>query len=267
MTAVWSGIPALYTRRARITLKGASAMVGQLASPVLWILVVGPAMAKALGGFAPGIDYFTYVAVGQIAFLVPFTAMFAGTTVITDRLFGIIPELTVAPIPRFAYPLANALLVLTTALVQSGLMLVLATARGAHLSSSVTRAPWFVAGVTLLCLTLYGVAESLAHRIPRQEVYGPLIPAIGVTPFLLCGSVYPLHTLPGWIQSLSKVLPWTHAVALIRYGSMGGDPGLRAIWNRTSQPEMAVLSVLVLAVYAFGALALAVRNFTRTTTS
>jgi ABC-2 type transport system permease protein len=267
MTSPLAGMPPLYVRRLQLSLRGASAMIGQLASPILWVLVVGPAMAKALGNFAPGTDYYTYVAVGQIAFLVPFTAMFSGTTVIADRLFGILPELTVAPIRRAAYPLANALVTLTVALAQTALMLVLAQARGAHLHSSPSRAFWVVVAVSLLCLALYGCAETLAHHIPRFEVYGPLIPAIGVTPFLLCGSVYPLRTLPGWIQAVSKVLPWTHAVALIRYGTMRGDTGLTTIWHRGSLTGMAALSAGVLGAYAVAGLAFAVRSYRTTTIS
>ncbi|HKA03281.1 MAG TPA: ABC transporter permease [Acidimicrobiales bacterium] len=267
MTATLAGWPALYVRRLQLSLRGATAMIGQLASPVLWVLVVGPAMASALGNFAPGTDYYTYIALGQIGFLVPFTAMFAGTTVIADRLFGILPEITVAPVRRAVYPLANAAVTLTVASAQAVLMLVLAATRGAELHSSWSRAPYFAAGVTLLCLALYGCAETLAHRIPRFEAYGPLIPAIGVTPFLLSGSLYPLSSLPGWIQSISKVLPWTHAVALIRYGAMRGDNGLATIWHRASEAQMAALSTAVLAAYAVVGLTLAVRSYRATTTS
>jgi ABC-2 type transport system permease protein len=267
MTAAFNGLPALYWRRLQLSLKGGSAMLGQLASPVLWVLVVGPALARALGQITPGADYYTYVAVGQIAFVIPFTAMFAGSTVIRDRLFGVMPELTVAPIRRFVYPLANAGAALTVAAAQTVLMLVLAEIRGARLDLSAGRFAWLVAGAALLCLALYGCAETLAHHLPRLEVYGPLIPAIGVTPFLVCGSYYPLSSLPGWVQAASKVLPWTHAVALIRYGTMGGGSGLESIWHQTSQVEMALLSTAVLAAYAAFGLLLAVRSYRRTTIS
>lgn len=267
MTALAAGLPALYWRRLQLSLKGADAMIGQLASPILWVLVVGPALASTLGQLTPGVDYYTYVAVSQIAFVVPFTAMFAGTTVIRDRLFGVMPELTVAPIRRFVYPLANAAATLTIAAAQTVLMLALAEARGAQLDLPAGRLVWLVAGAALLCLALYGCAETLAHHLPRFEAYGPLIPAIGVTPFLLCGSYYPLDGLPGWIQAISKILPWTHAVALIRYATMRSGSGLESIWHGTSPTQMALLSTAVLAAYALGGLSLAVASYRRTTIS
>ncbi len=165
-----------------MTTKTASGIVGQLMTPVLWILVVGPALADSLGSFSPGVDYYTFIAVGQVAFLLPFTAMFSGINVIVDKDFGITRELLVAPVRRWAIPLANAAAVLTITFVQVAIIVGLGSARGASFHTSLGRLPWFLLAAALLCLTVYGLAETLALRIGRQEAYGPLIPAIGVSP-------------------------------------------------------------------------------------
>ena len=57
------------------------------------------------------------------------------------------------------------------------------------------------------------VWTTLALTINRQEAYGPLIPAIGVTPFFLAGALYPLSVLPAGLQQAAYALPWTHATA------------------------------------------------------
>lgn len=262
------GFRVLVARRIRVTTKTVSGIVGQLMAPILWILVVGPALASSLGSFSPGVDYYTFIAVGQIAFLVPFAAMFNGINVIVDREFGVLREILVAPVRRSLIPLASAAAVLVITLVQVALVVVLGWARGADFDTSVTRLPWFVAASVLLCLTLYGVAETLALRINRQEAYGPLIPAIGVTPFFLSGGLYPLAVLPAGIEQAAYVLPWTHAVSLMRYGLMGGEAsGLADIWHISNTPLAATLSTLVLAAMATGSLALASRVFVRATTS
>lgn len=74
---------------------------------------------------------------------------------------------------------------LAITLVQVALIVGLGRLRGAQFDTSLTRLPWFIAATALLCLVLYGVAEILALRIGRPEAYGPLIPAIGVTPYFL----------------------------------------------------------------------------------
>ncbi len=266
MSAATAGLSPLYWRRLAATGKTVPRLVAQLLTPVLWILIVGPALARALGSFSPSIDYYTYVAVGQVAFLVPFTAMFAGIDLLTDKDFGILRELLVAPIRRATIPLANAAAVATVALLQVALVALLAVARGAHFHTSLARLPWFVATAALLSLGMFGIAQVLALAIKQQAAYGALIPAIGVTPFFLSGAMYPLAVLPLGLKAIALVLPWTHAVALLHYGMMQGtDPGLAAIWHLSSEPLMATLSLAALAVFAVASLAIAVRVFSKST--
>jgi len=257
----------LYLRRLAVTTKTASGIAGTMTPPVLWVLLIAPALDSALGDFNPSIDYFTYVAVAQVALIVPFTSMFSGINVIVDKEFGILREFLVAPVFRASIPIANALAVLTIASVQVALV-GLGTARGAEFDTSVTGVLWFGAAVALLSLTTYAIAEVLALVVGRQEAFGPLIPAVGVTPWFLSGSLFPLDVLPPVVEQVSLTFPWTHALALMRYGIMEGtDPGLANIWHMDSEPLMAALSLGVLVLMAFAALALAVRVFNRKTMS
>jgi ABC-2 type transport system permease protein len=265
---VATGFAPIYSRRLRVATKTMPGLVGQLITPVLWVLVVAPALADALGDFSPGVDYYTYAAVAQIVLLVPFTSMFAGINVIVDKDFGILRDFLVAPIRRPTIPLANALGVLTVSWVQVAIIITLAAATGAELEIAPTRSVWLVGAVTLLGLGTYGLAETLAYRVGRQEAYGPLIPAIGVTPFMLCGGIYPLAVLPLGIRWFAYFLPWTHAVALVRYALMGTtESGLDHIWGFGSAPVMALLSLLCLVAFAALAWRFALAAFRHATSS
>lgn len=261
------GAAALYVRRLRVTTKKMSGIVGQLATPIMWTLVVGPALADSLGRFDRHVDYFTFIAVGQVAFLIPFTAMFNGMNVIVDYL-GITRELLVAPVRRAVIPLASAAGVVTITLVQVALIVGLGRLRGAHFHTSVAGAAWFTAACVLLSLTLFGIGETLAQKTGRPESYGPLIPAVGVTPYFLSGALYPLSVLPVGLRQAAYVLPWTHAVAVMRYGLMEHtNARLADVWHLHSQAGMAALSLLVLTAFAAASLTLAARTFVRSTTS
>lgn len=265
---LFAGLGTLYLRRLRVTTKTVSGVVGQFLTPVLWVLVVAPALDTALGGFNPSIDYYTYVAVSQATFIVPFTAMFNGLNVIVDKDFGVTRELLVAPVRRPLIPLANSLAVLTIALVQVVVILGLAELRGAELHSSATGLLWFFGAAALLTLGIYGIAEILALRISRQEAYGPLIPAIGVTPYMLCGALFPISALPAGVEWFTRISPWTHTLAVMRHGMMQGtDSGLGDIWGLGSETTMAALSLGVLTLFAAATLTVAVRVFDRTTTT
>jgi ABC-2 type transport system permease protein len=261
-----AGFLALYERRVALAVKRPIALVSLVLTPVLWVLVVGPALARAFGGFAGHLDYFAYIAIGQIVFVLPFSAMFAGLIVMNDRDFGILRELLVAPIRRATIPLASIAAVLTVGAGQVLLILGLALVRGAHFHVALGPLAAGIGAAALLTAGTYGLAEYLAYSITQPQIFGTLIPAIGATPYALCGAIYPVATLPPGVREFAWALPWTHAVALLRYGFMGkGAAGLSEIWHLHSQWSMALLSVAVLAVYAAVATSLAMRAFRRST--
>lgn len=261
-----AGFRPLYQRRLALAVKRPIALVSQALTPILWVLVVGPALASAVGSFATGVDYFTYIAVGQIVFVLPFSAMFAGLVVMNDRDFGILRELLVAPIRREMISVASIAAILTVAAGQVVLIVALAFVRGAQFQVTPLPLLGALAAAALLSAGTYALAECLAYSITQPQVFGTLIPAIGATPYALCGAIYPIAALPPAIRAIAWVLPWTHAAALMRYGFMGAQAsGLDQIWHLHSQTTMAILSLTVLGAYAAVTAVLALRAFKRTT--
>lgn len=257
-----NGLFALYRRRLAVAKKSSIELAGLMALPALWILAVAPALDDAVGDLAAGIDYFTFLAVSQVVFLVPFTSMFSGINVLVDRESGVLRELLVAPVRRALIPIADALAVATVAGIQVSLIVLLAVGRNAAFHTSPTRLLAFAAAAALLSLTTYGLAESLALLIGRQDAYGPAIPAVGVTPFFLAGTLFPISALPAGFEQFALALPWTHAVAVMRYGLMQGtDSGLGEIWGQQSEALMAVFSLVTLVAFTAFSLLVAIRIF------
>lgn len=251
MITATAGFAPLYCRRVSIAVKKPVAFISQVLTPVLWVLVVGPALARAFGGFAPNVDYFSYVSIGQIVFVIPFSAMFAGLTVIFDKDWGILRELLVAPIRRSTVPMANTAAVLTIAAGQFALIVGLAMARGAHFHTTPLRLAFSLVSAALLAAGVYGIAEILAYTITQPQAFGTLIPAIGATPYALCGAIFPIAVLPVVIRQGAWALPWTHCVDVLRFGLMGNAAsGLREIWPIRNIWTDALLSLSVLAIFA-----------------
>jgi ABC-2 type transport system permease protein len=249
------------------TAKQPVAILGQMLLPVLWILIVGPALAAAFGGFAQGYDYYSYVCVGQIVFILPFSAMFAGLNAMFDRDWGILRELLVAPIRRSMIPAANTAAVLTIAAAQFALIMALAIARGAGFHTNPVRLTVAIAAAGLLTAFVYGLAELLVYTIKQPQIFGTLIPAIGATPYLLSGAIYPLAALPEGTRAVAWVLPWTHCVALLRYGLLGNAAsGLGDIWPFANVTVMVACSLGVLALAASATQWLSHRRFASTVT-
>jgi ABC-2 type transport system permease protein len=195
---------------------------------------------------------------------VPLSCIFAGLSVIVDRHSGAQRELLAAPVPRVFLVLGN----LAVAVVLSGLQVVvligLAALRGASFHVSLTGLAWFTGAVLLFTVFMYGVAETLASRIGRQEEYIGATPAVAILPFFLAGALFPIGALPGALTTIAKALPLTHALALMRYALV--DPsgkGLHDIWGMSNVTVEAWLSLAVVAAFAAALTAVSIRVFTR----
>jgi len=238
----------LYRRRMRLLAGSPRELIVPLATPVLFALIIAPALQKALGSFNPSVDYMTFVAIATVALLVPLNSMFSGISVFVDRERGALRELLAAPLPRWLVPFGNVLATLTITALQVMVLVVVAVVRGATLSTSAAGLAWFAAAALLLAATVAGIAEILVFRLRSQEEYVGLTPAVAIIPWFFAGSLFPISVLPSGLAGFAKVLPTTHALALMRYGLVGGrSTGLEAIWGQHPQALLAAASLAVVA--------------------
>src|SRR5207244_8556972 len=142
------------------------------------------------------------------------------------------------------------LVALAITALQVAVLIAAARARGIHFDASTTGVLWFVGAVALFTIGMYGAAEILASRVPKQEEYIARVPAIAIVPWFLAGSLFPISALPSFLAWFARFLPLTHGLALMRYGLLGDSTGLHSIWGMTSTTGMAALSLAVVAVFA-----------------
>jgi len=255
----------LARRRAALTAHNPRQIAVPLLTPILFAVVLAPALKKALGGLHSDIDYTAFVSVGTVGLLVPLATTFAGLSVLVDRDSGAQRELLAAPIPRSWLVLGNLAVVLMLCTFQVVALIGVAALRGATFHVSAAGVGWFVGATILFVVMMYGAAEALASRIRQQEEYIGMTPVIAILPWFFAGALFPIAALPGALTTFAKFLPLTHALALMRYGLV--DPrgtGLHDIWGMSNTTTEAWLSLGVVLAFALGLAAVAVRSFTRT---
>jgi len=256
--ATWA---TLARRRFMLSAHTPREVLAPLVTPLLFALVIAPALARMIPG---GAGYSTFVIVGTVGLLIPLTCTFAGISVIVDRTGGARRELLAAPIPRSLLVLGNMAVAIAVSLLQVAALIVAGWARGSHFHVTAAGAGWFLGAVLSFTVFMYAVAEILANRIPTQEEYVGLTPVVAILPWFLAGSLFPLTALPGWLAAVARILPTTHTLALLRYGVLGhGGTGLHDIWGIGGSTAEAALSLLVLAGWAVLATAASIRVFNR----
>jgi ABC-2 type transport system permease protein len=259
MTAL-APLATLSRRRFQLTTRTPRELLVPLVTPMLFALVIAPALKEALH---TGTAYEAFVAVGTVGLLVPLNTMFSGLSVIVDRENGAQRELLAAPVPRSFLVLGNLAVALAVTAFQVVALILFALARGIDFHASAVGIGWFVGAAVLFAIGMYGIAETLANRVPKQEEYIARVPAIAIVPWFLAGALFPITALPGFLTWFARFLPLTHGLALMRYGLLGDASGFQHIWNIGNNTEMAALSLGVVALFAAGLTAVSIRVFTR----
>jgi hypothetical protein len=148
----------LARRRFQLTASRPRELLVPLVTPILFALVIAPALKTALH---TSVSYEAFVATGTIGLLIPLNTMFAGLSVIVDRHAGAQRELLSAPIPRPLLPLSNLLVALATTTFQIAVLLGVAEARQIHLHITAGGFLWFF-GASLFFTRFLPLTHGLA---------------------------------------------------------------------------------------------------------
>ena len=183
---------------------------------------------------ASGLDYMSFVAVGTIGLLVPLSCILGGIGVIVDRESGAQRDLLAAPIQRSLLVFGN----LAVALADRRL-----PGRRADRRRGAARRDFDTARDRACCgslgaalcfaVAMYGVAETLATRIPKQEEYvgaaaGHRASCPGSSP----ARFFPISALPAALtaspRSCRSPTPWRSCATA---SSTTAATGLHDIWG------------------------------------
>ncbi len=263
-TRTASSLATLARRRASLTAANPRQILVPLLGPAILALVVAPALKVATGGLHSHIDYLAFVGVGTVGLVVPLSSIFAGLSVIVDRHSGAQRELLAAPVPRSFLVLGNMAVALVLAALQVVVLIGLSALRGASFHVTASGIAWFVGAALLFTVFMYGLAETLAAKVSKQEEYIGATPAVAILPFFLAGALYPIHAMPGALAAIAKALPLTHALALMRYAIVDhSGAGLHDIWGMSNVTVEAFLSLAVVAAFAAVLTFISIRVFSR----
>ncbi len=166
------GLAALATlarRRMAISAHTPRELLIPLLAPLLFAMVVVPALADTFGTDVAGIDYMSFVAVATIGLLVPLSTMQSGLGVVVDRLGGGLRDLLAAPVSRPVIVAGNLVVAVALASLQVAVLLGAAALRGAEYDLSATGVLWFVAATLGFAVAMYGAAEVLANRLQLKR--------------------------------------------------------------------------------------------------
>ena len=197
----------------RIFLRNRQAVFFTLALPVLFLVIFASVFKKQNVGVAGGrINESVYYVPGIIAFGV-IAATFSNltTNVVHYREAGIYKRRRATPLPASAVIIGRALLAGLTALVMTGLLLLIGwAAYGASIPTHT--APTFILGIVVGAIAFTCLGFALASLIKETESAQPVVQAVILPLCFISGVFIPILELPHWLIDIGKVFP-VHAFA------------------------------------------------------
>jgi len=163
-------------------------------------------------------DYFSFMAVGMLSFVVVFTAMFSGMSIVWDRRLGFLNKALSTPVARGAIIMSKVLSAVTRSLIQAGIVVVLAWLFGMQFSPSFTVVHLLgaFAALFLMCLGLSSLFLAIAIRSTRWETQMAVVNLLNLPLIFTSNALFPSNFMPDWLQTISYINPITYGTDAAR---------------------------------------------------
>jgi ABC-2 type transport system permease protein len=168
-------------------------------------------------------DYFSYLAAGMISFIILFTSMSSGMTMVWDRRLGFLNKLLVTPIPRPIIILSKTTSAVLRALVQATIVILVATLLGMQYKPNLSILDFLSVylALFLMALGLSSLFIMLAIRASSWESQMAIMNLLNLPLLFSSNAFYPIDIMPSWLQPVAYINPITYTNDIVRQSLLG----------------------------------------------
>ncbi|MEM2916950.1 MAG: ABC transporter permease [Candidatus Bathyarchaeia archaeon] len=163
-------------------------------------------------------DYFSFMSVGILSFVVMFTTMFSGMSIVWDRRLGFLNKVLSTPVARGAILMSKVFAAVIRSLAQAAIILGFAFALGLKVGPDFT--PLNLLGVFsalfLISIGLSSIFILIAIRSTRWETQMAVMNLLNMPLLFASNALFPTSLMPDWLQAISKINPITYATDATR---------------------------------------------------
>lgn len=187
---------------------------------VLYNVVYRGTLSPEFGTAIGSSGYLSFITVGNAFYVFVFAAAFVvGRVMFWERATGTIEATFMTPMSRLAYMFGVMVAAATNALVDFVAVFLIGLVFGFQIA--LFNAPLFFSSLLLTAFGLFGIglmtnAVTLTFR-DRTTTANSLM----ILFMVFCGLVCPIEFMPSWAQWISKALPLTYGIKLMRSSLFG----------------------------------------------
>ena len=199
-------------------------VVGALATPVVFWLLIGAGMGRSFqgAGLPAGGNYLQFFFPGTVLMILLFTAIFSTISIIEDRREGFLQSVLVAPVPRAAIVLGKVLGGSALAFGQALLFLLLAPLVGIRPPP----AGFALAVLFMLVLSfaLTALGFCIAWRMTSTQGFHAVMNLFLMPLWFLSGALFPADGAMGGLGWVMRANPLSYGLDGLRRALHWGDP-------------------------------------------
>ena len=204
----------IWTREVLIYVRDRPRMISAFVMPIMMLVMFGEGLGNSIATLPGGIGYRQFIFPGMVAMIVLMNSVFSGVSIVTDRQFGFLREILVAPVSRTAICFGKITGGATIALVNGMVMFVIAPFLGIELTFEIVVK--LIGLIALVSFMLTGLGVALGSRLRSVESFQMLSQVVIMPAMFLSGIFFPINNVPLWMDVIVKLNPVTYAVAPIR---------------------------------------------------
>jgi ABC-2 type transport system permease protein len=158
-------------------------------------------------------SYFSFMSIGMISFIVLFTCMFSGMSIVWDRRLGILNKLLSTPVARGSILMSKVFNSVIRSLMQAAIVLIVAFALGLTVGPDFTPVNLLgvFAAVFLLCMGLSSIFILIAIRSTNWQTQMTVMNLLNLPLLFASNALFPTSIMPSWLQTVANVNPVSYA--------------------------------------------------------
>jgi ABC-2 type transport system permease protein len=232
-TSKFHGLWALTNRELKKWYQQPFVFIMGIVQPILWLALLGKAMnlSAMIPTNLPGVsqsavmmatfgttDYFSFMAMGMVAFTTVFTTAFTGMSVVWDKRLGFMNKVLSTPVSRSAIILSKVFSASIRAMFQAAIVTLVAFALGLVVGTNF--AWWSIIGifgiVFLISVGLSSMFTALTLRATRMEMPQAIFQLITLPLMFASSAYFPIDKMPEWLQVVASVNPISYTIDAVR---------------------------------------------------
>src|SRR5271163_492686 len=211
---IWLPACSLWQREIVRFYRQKARVVGVIASPLIFWLVLGSGFAHSFQSGTGSGHYLGYFFPGAVAMIVLFTAIFSMMSLIRDRNEGFLLSVLAAPASRSAIVLGKVLGGATLAAIQGIVFLVFAPLVDVHPTFASIALSALV--IIMISFELTALGFAVAWPMDSTQAFHAIVNIILLPLWMLSGALFPASGASGWLRFCMRLNPLSYGVDALR---------------------------------------------------